>query len=284
MYGDPKPLHQLLADQAIANSADIENDHGELIARLNACLDAQFELLRFTIWTLKDGEFGARGETEPILFLALHKNAFVFFSSIDLAKRGFYGPACTLLRPIFEALAIAKYCSITSESNVFKRWRAGKYVHLLKHVLDHITHPLTEMRTLWNGLNSLVHATKHAQQVEHQYAKTKKEVRATLGIIQVLLYWNHHLLTRHFLTRASIYYTRSYGDRLAFDNARARERALAKRMRKYIAGEGTRLVHEYCSKWVAKPSTRSHLTTGQNRLVQKQKLVAPGLKSNVDMA
>ena len=253
MYRDSIPLHQLLADQGIANLKEIGKDYGASLARLNANLDAQFELLRFTIWTLRDGEFGARGEMEPILFSALHKNTFVFFSSIELAQRGFYGPACTLLRPIFEALVIAKYCSIALETRVFDRWRAGKYVHLLNDVLNQVSQPLPEMRTLWNGLHSLVHATKHAQQVEHEYSKTKKEVRATLGIIEVLLYWNHHLLTRHFLTQACIYYTRNYGDRVAFESARAHERAIAKRVRKGFAAEGATLVREYCSKWVAKP-------------------------------
>ncbi len=252
MYDQSAPLHQVLARQAIQNAKEIEADHGELLERLKATLDAQFDLLRLTAWTLGDGELGSRGETEPVLFSALHKNTFVFFSSIDLVHRGFYGSACTLLRPIFEALVIAKYCSTASRANVFNKWRAGKYVHLVNEVLDQVRQPLVEIRLLWKGLHTLVHATKYAQQVEHEYVKVKKEVLATLGIVQVLLYWNHHLLTRHFLTRSSIYYTRSYGDRTRFESARAHERLLAKRARREIAGEGSRLLREYCAKWVAK--------------------------------
>jgi hypothetical protein len=161
-----------------------------------------------------------------------------------------YGPACTLLRSIVESLVLAKFCAKAEDPTVLNKWRAGEYVHLVNEVLNRISRPsFADTRSVWADLNRFSHATIYAQQVSGRFADVSKEIRATLGITSVLLYWNYHLLARHFLTRSAIYYTGTYGDSSAFKDARRHARALALQTRRSFAKDGARLVREYCAKW-----------------------------------
>jgi hypothetical protein len=243
------PTYAHLIDLTAANSSEIKKFHQGLIDDMTSYLDGQYQVLRLTEWTLGNPELGGRGQAETILFSALHKNMFLFFSAIELVRRGLYGPACTLLRSIVESLVLAKFCAKARDPSVLNKWRTGKYVRLVE-VLDRISRPsFAETREIWKGLNGLVHATIYAQQVSMSYADVSKEIRATLGIIHVLLHWNYHLLTRHFLTASTIYYTRTYGDAVALANARATARTIASKTRREFSENGVRLVREYCANW-----------------------------------
>ena len=244
------PTYAHLVELTAANSSEVENFYKGLIDDMTSYLDAQYQVLRLTEWTLGNPELGGRGHVEAILFSALHKNMFLFFSAIELVRRGLYGPACTLLRSIVESLVLAKFCAKADDPTVLNKWRVGKYVRLVEDVLDRVSRPsFPETREIWKDLNRLVHATIYAQQVSMSYADVSKEIRATLGIIRVLLHWNYHLLTRHFLTASTIYYTRRYGDAAAFAEARGAARTIASKTRREFAETGARLVREYYANW-----------------------------------
>jgi hypothetical protein len=225
---------------------------------MTAFLDAQYELLRLTFWTTQSDEFSRRGPAQAVLYSALHKNAFLFFSAIDLGRRGLYGPAATLLRPILEALTCAKYCAVAEDSSVFDTWRAGVHVSLRNHVLNRIDHPTTnEIGILWDGLNKMAHATIYAQQLTADFDHIEKEVHGVLAIIWILLAFNYHLLTRHFLTPTAIYYTIRFVDKSRFRLARERAKGMASTFRKSFGEDGRRFLRECCASWRLKPSKRA---------------------------
>lgn len=255
MFDGDKSLSQSLREESEAASVRIQELYSGSLDEMTRFLDAQYELLRLTFWTTKSDEFSARGPAQTILYSALLKNAFLFFSAIDLARRGLYGPAGTLLRPILEALTCAKYCALAEDSTVFDSWRGGTHVSLRNHVLNRISHPSTEeIGILWDGLNKMAHATIYAQQVTANFDQTKKEVHGVLAIVRILLAFNYHLLTRHFLTPTAIYYTNSFGDRPRFELAREKARALAADFRQSFGKDGKRFLRECCASWRLKPS------------------------------
>jgi hypothetical protein len=195
----------------------------------------------------------ARDDTETAVFSAIHKNFFLFFSAIDLAKLGMYGPAGNLLRPIFESVYIGKYCALSEDDRVFKAWIAGEYVHLPNEIFNRIkSSKLEETRAFWKMLNKLAHATVYAQQISTTYDEIKIEINICLSLIQVLSILNYHLLTRHYLTPKVIRYTKIYGNDVAFDAARIRARLIAGALRSSFTKDARRVIREYVSAWELK--------------------------------
>jgi hypothetical protein len=255
MLDADKPLSKSLQEQCGTARVRIQELYGGSLNDMTHFLDAQCELLRLTFWTTQSDEFSARGPAQAIVYSALHKNAFLFFSAIDLAGRGLYGPAATLLRPILEGLVCAKYCALAEDSVVLDTWRAGLSVSLRNHVLNRIDHPRTdEIGILWDGLNKLTHATKYAQQLTAEFECIKKEIHGILAIVGILLAFNYHLLTRHFLTPTAIYYVNSFDDKPRFQRARKQARSLAAVLRQSFGRDGKRFLRECCASWRLKAS------------------------------
>jgi hypothetical protein len=264
MFDPSKPLHQSLEDQCVATRAIADDIYRDYLSEIERFLDAQFELLDLTFWTTHSDEFSGRGPAQTILYSALHKNAFLFFASVDLTRRGLYGPACTLLRPVLEALAIAKYCALSNDTTVFETWRSGEYVSLTNQVLNRIGRPgIGEVRRLWKGLNNMAHASIYSQQISSDFGSIKKELHNTLVIIRMLLVFNYHLLTRHFLTPTTLYYTGSYGDKAKLDSARQRAREMARQIRKSFAKDGRQFLRECCASWQLKPVKKPGQPSGR---------------------
>ena len=264
MFDPSKPLHQSLEDQCVATRAIVDEIYRDYLSEMVRFLDAQFELLDLTFWTTHSDEFSGRGPAQTILYSALHKNAFLFFSSVDLTRRGLYGPACTLLRPILESLAIAKYCALAKDTTIFDAWRRGEHVSLTNQVLNRIDRPsVDELKTLWNGLNKMAHASIYSQQISSDFGSIKKELHSTLAIIRMLLVFKYHLLTRHFLTPTALYYTASYGDKPKLDGARQRAREMAAKFRKSFGKAGRQFLRECCARWQLKPVKKSGQASGR---------------------
>ena len=250
MYKRGKPLYQLLTEESDATYRAVGGSYGNPLKAIIGALDLQFEILDHTAWSYGQSHFSGRDVTEPTLISALHKNTFLFFSAIELARRGLFGPANTVLRPIFEALIIAKYCQVSTDTAVFENWFAGKHVHLTNEVLNRIRRPaVDELRIFWKSLNQLSHATVYAQQISPTYKDIKNDIGVTLSLVQLLLCLNLHLLSRHFLTPATLRYTRLHGNAGALASARERARGLAETARKSFTRPGKQVVREYCATW-----------------------------------
>jgi hypothetical protein len=253
MYRKGKTLHEVLASETAATEKSVAKDFHNPLEMLNNLLDAEFEIVDNTAWLLGQRHLNGRSATEVAVFAAIHKNFFLFHSAIKLAKSGLYGPAETLLRPIFESLYIAKYCALSKNELTFAKWRDGEYVHLTNDVFNRIkSSDLSEARILWKALNQLSHATVYAQQISASYEEIKTEIGVCLSIVQVLAVLNQHLLTQHYLTPQVIRYTKIHGNPAVFETARHRARKQAEVIRSGFTAEAKRVVHEYVSTWVIK--------------------------------
>lgn len=253
MYRKGKTLHEILASETAATEKSVATGFGNPLEMLSNLLDAEFEIVDNTAWLLGQRHLNGRSATEAAVFSAIHKNFFLFYSAINLAKSGLYGPAGTLLRPIFESLYIAKYCSLSKSELTFEKWRDGEYVHLTNEVFNRIkSSDLSETRILWKALNQLSHATVYAQQISASYGEIKVEIGICLSLVQVLAVLNQHLLTQHYLTPQVIRYTKIYGNPTAFEASRLRARKQTEVIRSGFTAEAKRVVREYISAWVIK--------------------------------
>lgn len=255
MYRQGKSLRRILASEAIKTQKSVAADFGIPLKMLADLHNAQFEIVDNTAWLLGQQHLSGRNDTEAAVFSAIHKNFFLFYSAITLVQSGMYGPAGTLLRPIFESLYIAKYCVLSKNDHAFTRWIEGEYVHLTNDVFNHIKNStLPETRIFWKALNQLSHATVYAQQISASYKEIKTEIGICLSLIQVLSVLNHHLLTRQYLTPQVIRYTKIYGDHTALERARANARDKAAIIRANLTKDAKRVVREYVSVWKIKKS------------------------------
>jgi hypothetical protein len=259
VFDADKSLTQSLQERCDRARCQIQELYSTWLAEMNGFLDAQYELVRLTFWTTHSDEFSGRGPAQTIIYSALHKNVFLFFSAIELAERGLYGPAATLLRPILESLTCAKYCALAEDPSVLETWRRGDDVSLTNHVLNRIDHPsVGELRFLWAELNKMTHASIYAQQLTADFDEIKKEVHSVLSVARLLLAFNYHVLSRYFLTAKAIYYTRTFSDKAAFDVARQNARSVALTFRQSFAKDGKRFLKECCASWRLKPTKGGH--------------------------
>ncbi len=253
MYQTGKSLYDYFTEESRNTSKAVQDDFGNSIDQCIFLTNAQFSILEQASWTFTLGQFSGRDATEPALLSALHKGTFLFYSAIDLTKRGFYGPAGTLLRSIYESLVIAKYSTVSSSREVFESWIEGNHVHLTNHIFNRIKHPdLQELRYLWKSLHQTAHATVFAQQLYLEYPQIKRDVEINLSLIQLLLCMNQHLLGTHFLTSPTIRYTRLYGDPASFEKARQEARDLVRNIRCSFTKSGKRAFREYSASWKVK--------------------------------
>jgi hypothetical protein len=81
----------------------------------------------------------------------------------------------------------------------------------------------------------------------------KKEVHGTVAVLRILLAFNYHLLTRHFVTQTAVYYTSSYGPKEDLRRARTDARVKAATFRSSFGRDGKRFVRECCAAWKLKP-------------------------------
>jgi hypothetical protein len=213
-------------------------------------LEIQYTVARSIVWLLGYHHLSGQRQTEQAVFSAFHKNLFLFFSALDLTKKGLYGSANSLLRTVYEALLIGKYCSVRDKPGTFEKWASGDHVHVTNEILNRIKKPdIPEMREMWRALNKLAHATIYSQQITVRYEEIAEEIGITLSLIQMLLDCNWHLLNRHWLTPRIVRLTQLYGDKERFDGACFRARELARKCRRSFTKPSKQFVREYTSTW-----------------------------------
>ncbi len=253
MYHSGKKVFEYFEHVSEDTAKDVDKNYGVRIKQCTKLINAQFLVLEHASWTFAQGQFSGRDITEPVLISALHKGVFVFYSALDLTRRGFYGPAGALLRSAYESLVIAKFVTISHSTSVFDAWIKGNQVHLTNHVFNRIKKPeIFELRYLWKSLHQTAHATIFAQQVYLEYPLIEEEIALNLSLIQILLCMNQHLLGTHFLTKQTVRYTKMYGDSEGFDVARRTASELAKEIRGEFNKSGKQVVREFSASWDVK--------------------------------
>jgi hypothetical protein len=253
MYQQGKTLEQSISRESVRTQKSVTEDFGVQFKMIANLLDYQFEIVNTTAWLLGQQHLSGRNETEVAVFSAVHKNFFLFYAAITLSKSGMYGPAETLLRPIFESLYIAKYCALSKSRLTFDRWIEGEHVHLTNEIFNRIkSSALPETRALWKALNKLSHASVYAQQISANYKEIKNNIGICLALIQILAVLNHHLLARHYLTPQVIRLMKVYGDSEAFETARVSARKQVANIHSILTSNAKRVVREFVSTWEIK--------------------------------
>jgi hypothetical protein len=250
IYDRAQTLDQYFRENEAINVDAVQNSYGQQQDAVKLELNSHYEVVSHTAWMMGNTYMSQHNETEAVILSAFHKNLFLFDSAIELTKRGFYGPARTLLRSIFEGLIIAKYCSISECTKLFQRWSDGNYINIINEIMNKIKNkPTNEMRAFWKHLNPLAHATNSAQQVSIEFSQINKDILFNFSLLQILLSCNQHLMAQHWLTPSMIYYINRYGDRKSFDAARLKARQYAKENKKQFTPAARRLHSEYVSSW-----------------------------------
>ena len=226
-----------------------------------SCIDALFDIqhkiasIFFDALYVQEKLYRNVSQSQQLLFSAYHKNTFSLFAALELTRVGMHGSAKANLRHAFEALMIAKFCSLAVNQKVLERWVSGKHISLGAGILRNIDEPNPEpFWTLWGTLSDYSHATIYAQQVSLQVENEVKEIDLNLVLLQVLLECNYHLLNSYFATPKLRYYAEVYGDgkTLTIPALRQEARIIFRGTRAHLGERSVKLITAYKRKWVLK--------------------------------
>lgn len=233
-----------------ANQRRIKSKFGVDVARVHEFIDLQYCLASEYAW-LFDSPAGARiNEVNKVLFGSFHKGLIALTTSVDLTSRGLIGPARPLLRWVFEACLIAKYCSSHPSADVFDRWVDGHDISLTFAVLKKLNKPNpNEFSKLWKLLCQYTHSSVYAMQVDMNEKVTDEEVGFNMVITDLLLAWLYHLLNRHIITSSMEYYQCRYRDQEVARNLRVKARALMGDAREQFEKPTNQLFKDFCVSW-----------------------------------
>lgn len=236
-----------------ANKRRIKTNYGADIERARSFIDLQYRLASEYAW-LFDSPAGAQiSEVNTVLFGSFHKGLIALTASVDLTSRGLTGPARPLLRWVFEACLIAKFCSSHPSSDVFDRWVDGHDVSLTFAVLKKLNKPNTKaLAELWKLLCQYTHSSVYAMQVDISEKSTDEEFGFNVVITDLLLAWLYHLLNRHIITSSMEYYQYRYRDQEVVRNLRAQAKVLIEESRKQFERPTSQLLKDFCTSWVIK--------------------------------
>lgn len=245
-----RKLEDIFSESEVANVAKVGELYHSHVLMLKNELEAHYQIMNQTAFLMGPNAFTIVKKADSAILSSIHKGFFLYHSVLSLTTKGFYGPGRTLLRSIFEALVIAKFCNVDETEHLHDRWKAGEYVNLNKDIFNKIKNFETqEMRTFWKGLHELTHATTCSQQITAEFEFIKTELLLNFSLMQMLLSCSYHLISRHWLTPSTVYYAERYGDKESFLKARRVAREISKFNRKNFTEEGKRLLRQYCAGW-----------------------------------
>lgn len=238
-------------DKRVAeNRKAFDRDFGARYAALRDAIDEQHAFTRIYYGFLGASHLTNHSSSEKPIFSVLTKNELALYASLSLVRDGLHGVAMSQLRLVYEALMIAKTCSILKDHPFVDKWIAGETVYFSKAVLGRIqTPPLNELRKLWPILCEHSHATVYSIQVETKYESVKREIPGVLAVIGVLICCNFHLLNRHFVTPSMIYLGKRYFGVEEFVGRRDKARSSTKELEKFLSSPAKKLVREYAASW-----------------------------------
>ena len=135
-------------------------------------MDNTYSLFSHHVWMFQAPHIVNLPQNNTVIGAAIYKNFFVLYSALKLTKEGLYGPARTLLRHSYEFLMVAKFCGISHDDNVFKRWDSGDTVYFTNGILKKIESPDNyEFKFFWELLCTYSHATNSSQQISVDWNK-----------------------------------------------------------------------------------------------------------------
>ena len=150
------------------NAEIIDDEFSQVIVNIESLLNIQHKIASvfFSALIIQEILFRSVLPSQQLLFSAYHKNALSLFAALELTRTGLHGSARANLRQAFEALMLARYCSLTADEKVLEKWAAGKPLSLGREVIRNIVKPNPQpFWTLWEILSNYTHATIYAQQL-----------------------------------------------------------------------------------------------------------------------
>ena len=188
-----------------------------------------------------------------VLVPCFHQSLMSLCVGHSLTSDGLYSAAHPHLRHAFEALLIAKYCSVMPTADVYDRWVDGVELYFTNSVLKRIDSPdLIETKVLWKLLCEKSHATMWSGQPDLRLDTRKPDIAFNYALIGVLIRWAAHLYSGHILTPTAIYYGRRYRRSARTKQAQDKLRRFFKWNGYYLGEPSKRLIQEYTRAWTVK--------------------------------
>lgn len=189
---------------------------------------------------------------DNLIATAYMKSTLGIYASYDLTIKGLFGPARSLFRYVFEFLLIAKFCSITEDFDLFKKWEGGGKISIQKQIFNNIEKPkMEEMNNFWESLCRYTHATIYSMQPNFNIKGNEKDIQINLIFILLLLECNYHLLNVHYANSSRMYFTK-YFKNDEVQKLRKEIRFILNHYKKRLTPSSKRLVMEYCANWKMK--------------------------------
>lgn len=238
------------------NRAKIDKDFADKLDRIHKIIDIQHQILNDFSMILAIGPiFGIDiGSASTITFSASTKNLIAFISTLELLRSGLHGPGRVLLRQAFEALLMAKFCSVSQDSKIYELWLEGKIIRFAKDVIHRIAVPdNTSLNNFWFHLCRYSHATTYSQQasLDSGDEDERRGVELTLVFLDMLLECNYHLINIHFVT-PSMKWHLAYIDEsseVKLRGLKLNQKNLLKDNRNLMTKESRKVVNSYKRAW-----------------------------------
>lgn len=229
----------------------VDAEYSKEIKFLQEGLDGIYSIVSKYAWCFKNPHIAYLNKANTVLFSAVHKNLIALYASLQFTRQGFYGPARAVLRHVFESLLIAKFCSISQDSSIYKKWKEGDVIYLKNGVLKKIRSPDTEaFSEFWGLMSEYSHATIYAQQVSMNVQSDPDQVPLNFVYMCTLLDCLYHLMNRHLITSSMVYYTNRYrkNDGLISDE-KERMKEVLKLSRSTLLKRPKEIIKNYCAEW-----------------------------------
>jgi len=164
---------------------------------IDSIIDRQYRIASYYYLSLTPRAGIDTGPMSSLLFSCFHKNLISFVGTIVLTQQGLYGPARPLLRQSFEALMIAKYCSLNGSHELYNKWAQGeKSIFLTSDVLRNISDPDHSIfDDFWKMMCEYSHATIFSQQVSFSPPDMIVQSKLNYDLTLILLECNYHVLS-----------------------------------------------------------------------------------------
>lgn len=230
------------------------------IELIEEILNADYAIASYYIPIMLNPNIAESHPRRDILFSAYHRNLFALYTSMQLTNTGFFGPARSILRHVFESLVIAKFCSLSKSNDVYSRWQKGQAVYFTNSILNKIKKPTpTILKEYWGILSDFVHASIYAQQVSLGWDHLYPNIQFNWDLILALAECRYHLLVSHLVTPSVRYYSdyaSSYSrrdDKAALSDRKKLIRSLFSRAKKSSTPPFRRLIKDFKQTWVLQP-------------------------------
>ena len=211
------------------------------------------------LWNAPGMAIKSHRELLPMLFISFHKNFFSFYSAYKLTTQGLFGPARPLMRNIFEALMISKFCYLSDNPTVLKKWDSGQIVYFSNSILKKIINPSPKpFYDFWGIICDQSHATKSAMQFTLELIEEDElsNVLGNFAVLAALLECNYHLLNSLLITpelyNMAKYYISRYSfkeNKFMIPELRKTAHKEFKKNRGYLSSEAISLIWAYRRKW-----------------------------------